>query len=87
MDVLCHNSGAIAFWKSVGFTDYSLSLEIFPNSRPPRSLFDLKEPTEARRRSMKSANVHLTSLDLPVAGRFIPELREATKKEFGEPPK
>ena len=34
VDVLCHNSGAIAFWKSVGFTDYSLSLEIFPNSRP-----------------------------------------------------
>ncbi len=36
VDVLCHNFGAIAFWKSVGFTDYSLSLEIFPNSRPPR---------------------------------------------------
>ena len=34
VDVLCHNSGAIAFWKSVGFTDYSLSLEILPNSRP-----------------------------------------------------
>jgi len=33
--VLSHNSAAIAFWKSVGFTDYSLSLEIFPNSRPP----------------------------------------------------
>jgi hypothetical protein len=24
-----HNSVAIAFWKSVGFTDYSLSLEIY----------------------------------------------------------
>jgi GNAT superfamily N-acetyltransferase len=34
VDVLCHNSGAIAFWRSVGFTDYSLSLEILPNSRP-----------------------------------------------------
>jgi ribosomal protein S18 acetylase RimI-like enzyme len=31
VDVLCHNSGAIAFWKSVGFTDYSLSLEICPS--------------------------------------------------------
>jgi predicted acetyltransferase len=34
VDVLSHNSGAIAFWKSVGFTDYSLSLEILSNSRP-----------------------------------------------------
>jgi predicted acetyltransferase len=31
VDVLCHNSPAIAFWRSVGFTDYSLSLEIHPD--------------------------------------------------------
>jgi predicted acetyltransferase len=31
VEVLCQNSAAIAFWRSVGFTDYSLSLEIHPD--------------------------------------------------------
>jgi|HubBroStandDraft_4_1064222.scaffolds.fasta_scaffold242884_3 ribosomal protein S18 acetylase RimI-like enzyme len=35
VDVLCHNSAAIAFWRSVGFTDYSLSLEIYPEWAMP----------------------------------------------------
>jgi GNAT superfamily N-acetyltransferase len=30
VDVLCENSGAIAFWRSVGYRDYSLTLEIMP---------------------------------------------------------
>jgi ribosomal protein S18 acetylase RimI-like enzyme len=29
VDVLCHNSAAIAFWRSVGFTDYSLSFWLY----------------------------------------------------------
>jgi GNAT superfamily N-acetyltransferase len=31
VDVLCQNSAGIAFWRNVGFTDYSLSLEIYPD--------------------------------------------------------
>jgi predicted acetyltransferase len=31
VDVQCQNSAAIAFWRSVGCTDYSLSLEIHPD--------------------------------------------------------
>jgi len=30
VDVLYQNTGAIAFWRSVGFRDYSLTLEIMP---------------------------------------------------------
>lgn len=30
VDVLVHNTAAIAFWRSVGYRDYSLSLEILP---------------------------------------------------------
>lgn len=30
VDVLCANQGAIAFWHSVGYRDYSLTLEIMP---------------------------------------------------------
>ena len=30
MDVLCQNSGGVAFWRSAGYRDYCLTLEIMP---------------------------------------------------------
>jgi GNAT superfamily N-acetyltransferase len=30
VDVLCQNTGGVAFWRSVGYRDYCLSLEIVP---------------------------------------------------------
>lgn len=30
VDVLCHNTGGVAFWRSVGYQDYCLTLEIMP---------------------------------------------------------
>jgi GNAT superfamily N-acetyltransferase len=30
VDVLCHNQGGAAFWRSVGYRDYNLTLEIMP---------------------------------------------------------
>jgi GNAT superfamily N-acetyltransferase len=30
VDVLCQNRGGVAFWRSVGYRDYSLTLEIAP---------------------------------------------------------
>lgn len=30
VDVLCHNPGGLAFWRSVGYRDYRLTLEIVP---------------------------------------------------------
>ena len=33
VDVLCQNQVAIAFWRAVGFTDYCLTLEIYPDLR------------------------------------------------------
>ena len=30
VDVLCRNVAAVAFWRSVGYQDYSLTLEILP---------------------------------------------------------
>ncbi|HSI83441.1 MAG TPA: GNAT family N-acetyltransferase [Candidatus Methylacidiphilales bacterium] len=30
VDVLCHNASAMAFWRSIGFQDYCLTLEIRP---------------------------------------------------------
>lgn len=33
VDVLCQNPAGIAFWRSVGFTDYCLSLEIYPDCK------------------------------------------------------
>ena len=32
VDVLSHNKAAIAFWRSVGYKDYCLTLEIMPNT-------------------------------------------------------
>ena len=32
VDVLITNQRAIAFWRSVGYTDYCLTLEMLPNS-------------------------------------------------------
>ena len=31
VEVLTSNAGAVAFWRSVGYTDYSLMLEILPD--------------------------------------------------------
>ena len=31
VDVLTRNTGGISFWRSVGFSDYCLTLEIYPN--------------------------------------------------------
>ena len=30
VDVLCQNHGGVAFWRSVGYRDYCLTLEIMP---------------------------------------------------------
>ena len=30
VDVLVHNTAAVAFWRAAGYQDYSLSLEIMP---------------------------------------------------------
>jgi GNAT superfamily N-acetyltransferase len=30
VDVLCHNQGGVAFWRSMGYRDYNLTLEIMP---------------------------------------------------------
>ncbi|HTY87929.1 MAG TPA: GNAT family N-acetyltransferase [Candidatus Acidoferrum sp.] len=35
VEVLMHNTGAIAFWRAVGFQDYSLALEIVPATNGP----------------------------------------------------
>ena len=32
VDVLCQNQPAIRFWRSVGYKDYSLTLEILPTT-------------------------------------------------------
>lgn len=34
VDVLVQNAEAIAFWRAVGYQDYSLTLEILPDARP-----------------------------------------------------
>jgi GNAT superfamily N-acetyltransferase len=31
VDVLCHNQSGIAFWRSVGYRDYCLTLEMMPS--------------------------------------------------------
>lgn len=31
VDVLCQNAGGVAFWRSVGYQDYCLTLEIMPS--------------------------------------------------------
>ena len=33
VEVLCHNAGAIAFWRAMGYQDYSLCLEIMPSAQ------------------------------------------------------
>lgn len=35
VDVLVHNTTAIAFWRAVGYQDYCLTLEIMPTENPP----------------------------------------------------
>ena len=35
VEVLIHNTGAIAFWRAVGYQDYSLALEILPAPTGP----------------------------------------------------
>jgi len=34
VSVLCHNQPARAFWKAMGYTEYSLTLEIAPKIKP-----------------------------------------------------
>lgn len=34
VDVLLHNTTAIAFWRAVGYKDYLLGLEILPEDKP-----------------------------------------------------
>jgi predicted acetyltransferase len=34
VDVLVHNTAAIAFWRAVGYKDYCLTLEIMPAPKP-----------------------------------------------------
>jgi len=34
VDVLVANQSGVAFWRSVGYTDYALSLEILPDNLP-----------------------------------------------------
>jgi len=34
VEVLVQNSGAVAFWRSIGYRDYSLTLEILPAPTP-----------------------------------------------------
>ena len=34
VEVLCQNPAGIAFWRAVGFSDYSITLEIFPDNKP-----------------------------------------------------
>jgi predicted acetyltransferase len=34
VEVLVANTGAVAFWRALGYTDYALTLEIMPNSAP-----------------------------------------------------
>jgi ribosomal protein S18 acetylase RimI-like enzyme len=36
VEALCHNEPAIALWRSLGYTDYCLTLEIVPGGRFPR---------------------------------------------------
>lgn len=35
VDVLVHNTTAMAFWRAVGYQDYCLTLEIMPATSPP----------------------------------------------------
>ena len=35
VEVLCANTGGVAFWKAMGYREYSLGLEIMP---PPQSM-------------------------------------------------
>jgi GNAT superfamily N-acetyltransferase len=35
VEVLAHNAPAIAFWRAMGYRDYSLKLEILPDNQPP----------------------------------------------------
>jgi len=35
VDVLVHNTAAIAFWRAVGYQDYCLTLEILPDANRP----------------------------------------------------
>ena len=37
VEALAHNAPALAFWRSVGYQDYSLKLEILPPKKPNRA--------------------------------------------------
>ena len=34
VEVLCANAAGVAFWKEMGYREYSLFLEIMPEKRP-----------------------------------------------------
>ena len=38
VDVLCQNEVGVAFWRAMGFTDYCLTLEIYPDLRTRNAL-------------------------------------------------
>ncbi|MAS94854.1 MAG: GNAT family N-acetyltransferase [Verrucomicrobiales bacterium] len=46
VDALVRNAEAVAFWRSVGYLDYCLSLEILPNERSAQTC-DSETPTLA----------------------------------------
>ena len=37
VEVLVQNTGAVAFWRSVGYQDYALTLEIMPSKEVPHA--------------------------------------------------
>ncbi|HLX94990.1 MAG TPA: GNAT family N-acetyltransferase [Verrucomicrobiae bacterium] len=40
VEVLVRNEAAVAFWRSVGYRDYSLALEILPDTKPDGKTHD-----------------------------------------------
>ncbi|MFA5057486.1 MAG: GNAT family N-acetyltransferase [Opitutaceae bacterium] len=42
VEVLCANAAGVAFWKAMGYREYSLCLEIMPSTSPAAGTEDLK---------------------------------------------
>jgi nitroimidazol reductase NimA-like FMN-containing flavoprotein (pyridoxamine 5'-phosphate oxidase superfamily)/predicted acetyltransferase len=77
VDVLTANAPAIAFWRAVGYTDYSLTLEIMPPDAPAQAVAAQREqanrtpttisgpPREEKRELMKpSYHMHLSQREI-----------------------
>ena len=45
VEVLCQNEIGIAFWRAVGFTDYCLTVEIYPDLRTTTPKPQIQHPT------------------------------------------